>query len=158
MSANDRQVAGDHYSRRGELQHWDVVLHLGLDYLRGNFTKYMFRWKDKNGIQDLEKAEHYLQKFIETWNRAPWTFTWLGRAYCGIRVIAYDPIFFAHIVDHFDIDAQQEAVIQAVVYADSYEMLDMGQRMLTQYIHDARVWPEKYLKAAKVPLPPPKHP
>lgn len=30
-----------------------------------NVIKYVWRWKLKNGIEDLEKAEWYLQKLIE---------------------------------------------------------------------------------------------
>lgn len=65
MSANERQVGGDHYSKHGDLQHWDVVTHFRLDYFQGQITKYLFRWKDKGGVQDLEKAKHYLEKYIE---------------------------------------------------------------------------------------------
>jgi len=63
MSANNKQVAGAHYS--GTLQHWDVVHKCGLDYFQGNITKYVFRWKKKNGVEDLKKAMHYLEKYIE---------------------------------------------------------------------------------------------
>ena len=35
------------------------------DYCRGNIFKYLWRYKDKNGTQDLEKAEWYLKKLIE---------------------------------------------------------------------------------------------
>ena len=39
------------------------------DELRGfyriNVLKYVTRYQDKNGVQDLEKAEFYLQKLIE---------------------------------------------------------------------------------------------
>lgn len=31
----------------------------------GNVLKYMCRWKKKNGIQDLEKAQWYLTHLIE---------------------------------------------------------------------------------------------
>lgn len=63
-SANKRQVGGSHYGGR-ELQHWDVVAMFGLDYFQGNITKYVFRWRDKKGLEDLEKAKHYLEKYIE---------------------------------------------------------------------------------------------
>lgn len=63
--ANSRQVGGDHYRRHGALQHWDVVAHFGLDYFQGQITKYVMRWKDKGGLADLEKARHFLDKYIE---------------------------------------------------------------------------------------------
>lgn len=36
-----------------------------VDYLEGNVTKYLHRYKYKNGIEDLKKAEWYLKKLIE---------------------------------------------------------------------------------------------
>lgn len=66
MSANDRQVGGNHYSApKGLEQHWDRVDRLGLDYFQGQITKYVERWKLKDGIKDLKKAAHFLQKYIE---------------------------------------------------------------------------------------------
>ena len=63
MAANDRQVGGKHYS--AELQHWDYVYANDLDYFQGQITKYVTRWKRKNGIDDLLKAQHFLEKYIE---------------------------------------------------------------------------------------------
>ena len=37
-------------------------------YLYGNVLKYMWRWPDKNGLEDLRKAEHYLKWLIEEVN------------------------------------------------------------------------------------------
>jgi hypothetical protein len=34
-------------------------------YLQGNIAKYLWRYKYKNGIEDLKKAEWYLRKLIE---------------------------------------------------------------------------------------------
>lgn len=62
-SANDRQVAGDHY--RSEIQHWDYVWANDLDYFQGQITRYVTRWKKKGGVEDLEKARHFLDKYIE---------------------------------------------------------------------------------------------
>lgn len=62
--ANSRQVGGDHYKLR-KFQHWDMVAMFDLDYFQGQITKYVIRWKDKNGLQDLEKAQHFLEKYIE---------------------------------------------------------------------------------------------
>lgn len=61
--ANDSQVGGHHY--RTSIQHWDFVAANDLDYFQGQITKYVTRWKKKNGIDDLYKARHFLQKYIE---------------------------------------------------------------------------------------------
>ena len=65
IAANKMQIGGEHYRKRGDLQHWDVVIHFELDYFQGQITKYVMRWKDKNGIEDLRKARHFLDKYIE---------------------------------------------------------------------------------------------
>lgn len=64
MTANNFQVGGTHYKEMA-LEHWDVVALDNLDYFQGCITKYVMRWRGKNGIQDLEKAKHYLDKYIE---------------------------------------------------------------------------------------------
>lgn len=64
MSANNRQVGGGHYGGT-KLQHWDVVHLFELDYFQGQITKYLFRWRRKNGVEDLLKAQHFLEKYIE---------------------------------------------------------------------------------------------
>jgi hypothetical protein len=33
-------------------------------YLKGNIFKYIDRYENKNGVEDLKKAEWYLQKLI----------------------------------------------------------------------------------------------
>jgi len=37
-----------------------------IGYLRGNIAKYLHRWRYKNGIEDLEKAQWYLNRLIST--------------------------------------------------------------------------------------------
>jgi hypothetical protein len=66
--ANSRQVGGNHYKHGGE-EHWDRVCRLGLDYFQAQITKYIERCKLKNGIEDLKKARHFLDKYIELHNR-----------------------------------------------------------------------------------------
>lgn len=65
QSANDTQVGGQHYRTKGKIQHWDFAASQKLDYFQGQITKYVCRWRDKNGIEDLKKAQHFLQKYIE---------------------------------------------------------------------------------------------
>ena len=67
MSANDKQVAGNHYKTMTDdiPQHWDIVSMHNLDYFQGQITKYVMRWKNKNGVQDLKKALHFIEKYIE---------------------------------------------------------------------------------------------
>lgn len=62
-TANDVQVAGSHY--QADIQTWDYILAHGLGYLEGNIVKYVSRHRQKNGLEDLQKARHYLDKLIE---------------------------------------------------------------------------------------------
>ncbi len=65
MTANNKQIAGDHYKKYGDLQPWDVVIKWNLGYLEGTALKYIARWRDKGGIDDIKKAIHFLEKLVE---------------------------------------------------------------------------------------------
>lgn len=63
-NANDRQVGGTHYKKGGE-EHWDRAWRLQYDPFQYIITKWIERWRDKGGLQDLLKAQHALDKYIE---------------------------------------------------------------------------------------------
>lgn len=68
--ANNTQVGGTHYTQEGRPQHWDLVQMYGWDYFQGQITKYLMRWKTKHNtpekrLEDLKKARHFLDKYIE---------------------------------------------------------------------------------------------
>jgi hypothetical protein len=65
IRANEQQVGGAHYAVKA-IQPWDFIIANDIGYLEGNIIKYISRWKDKGGVEDLKKAQHYLQKLIET--------------------------------------------------------------------------------------------
>ena len=62
--ANTRQVGGDHYASK-PIQPWDYITSNNMPFLEGNIVKYITRWRDKGGVQDLHKARHYLDKLLE---------------------------------------------------------------------------------------------
>ena len=54
----------DHYGNSGI----DVISFCqanNLDFMQGNVIKYVFRYKNKNGLEDLEKAKEYIDRMIE---------------------------------------------------------------------------------------------
>ena len=64
--AIERQVGGDHYKDKGSsMQPWAIIDAWGLDFYGGNVLKYILRAKHKGGLEDLQKARHYLDKMIE---------------------------------------------------------------------------------------------
>lgn len=67
--ANDTQVGGQHYQNLKQ-QHWDRIVDMfgwpgARPYFVGNITAYIERYWQKNGVQDLHKAKHYIEKLIE---------------------------------------------------------------------------------------------
>jgi hypothetical protein len=59
------QVGGTHYGT-SSMGHWDYCDMANVSYLEGCATKYIFRWKDKNGVQDLKKALSYVEKRLKS--------------------------------------------------------------------------------------------
>jgi len=57
------QVGGDHYNM--EIQPIQYIHANNIGYCEGNVIKYVSRWRDKNGLADLEKAKHYIELLIE---------------------------------------------------------------------------------------------
>ena len=67
-SPDQIQVGGSHYTSLS-IQPWEYMQSLMTPeefegYLRGNVIKYISRYPEKNGVQDLQKAQHYLAKLI----------------------------------------------------------------------------------------------
>jgi hypothetical protein len=62
--ANDIQHGGNHY-KQAAIEPWDFIVANDIGFLDGNAIKYLCRWKNKNGIEDLLKARHYIDKLIE---------------------------------------------------------------------------------------------
>jgi len=61
VSAFDKQIAGSHYKSL-PIQPVEFIMANQLGFAEGNVIKYLLR--DKDGLQDLLKARHYIQ-FIE---------------------------------------------------------------------------------------------
>ena len=64
-----KQIGGDHYAKH-KIQPWDIIDEYDLSFYAGNVLKYLLRYKDKGGVEDLKKAQHYLEKLIEVENNA----------------------------------------------------------------------------------------
>lgn len=63
-SALDIQIGGTHY-KQYPIQPVEYILANGLGFCEGSVVKYVTRWKEKGGIQDLQKAVHFLQILIQ---------------------------------------------------------------------------------------------
>ena len=63
-SALETQVGGDHYKGM-KIQPVEFIVANNIPYREANAIKYLCRHKNKNGLQDLKKAAHYVQMLIE---------------------------------------------------------------------------------------------
>jgi hypothetical protein len=61
--SKDIQIGGSHYKDL-EIQPIDYILGNSLGYAEGNVVKYVSRWRDKGGIEDLCKAKQYIDFLI----------------------------------------------------------------------------------------------
>ena len=58
------QIGGDHYTKLA-IQPMQYSMENGLDALQHTIIKYVTRFRDKAGIEDLEKAKHCIDMLIE---------------------------------------------------------------------------------------------
>ena len=57
----------DHY--RTDIQPIEYIVANNLGFCEGNIIKYISRWEMKGGVDDLEKAKHYIEMLIEQENK-----------------------------------------------------------------------------------------
>lgn len=62
--ASKTQIGGSHYSNMA-IQPTEFIHKNGLSFIQGNIIKYVCRYKAKGGIEDLNKAKHYIDLLIE---------------------------------------------------------------------------------------------
>ncbi|MEX8520043.1 MAG: DUF3310 domain-containing protein [Leptothrix sp. (in: b-proteobacteria)] len=70
QSALATQEGGNHYKKLA-IQPVEYIHANGIGYFEGNILKYVTRWRDKGGIEDLKKAQHYLALLIEFEGKKP---------------------------------------------------------------------------------------
>jgi hypothetical protein len=64
MSNLNKQIGGSHYKNMA-IQPIEYIVKNNIPYIEGNVIKYISRWKQKNGVDDLRKARHYIDMLIE---------------------------------------------------------------------------------------------
>ena len=58
------KINPSHYTQ-GNIQTIDYILDQQMDYMTATITKYISRWRFKDGVCDLKKARWFLDKLIE---------------------------------------------------------------------------------------------
>lgn len=74
MSAFDKQVAGKHYKGM-KIQPMEYALANQLGYCEATAIKYLSRWKLKGGLDDLDKAIHFIELLKEHAQKNPELYT-----------------------------------------------------------------------------------
>lgn len=59
-----QQVGGNHY-KNNAIQPVEYAHANKLDFLQGSVVKYVTRFRDKNGAEDLKKAAHFIQMLLD---------------------------------------------------------------------------------------------
>jgi len=65
MKSYKKQVGGNHY-KKYQIQPVEFIVKNNIGFCEGNIIKYVLRFKEKGGVQDLEKAKHYIELLIDT--------------------------------------------------------------------------------------------
>jgi hypothetical protein len=63
-SALGKQEGGDHYKKM-KIQPIEYIHANGIPFAEGCAIKYLTRWRDKGGVEDLKKARHFIDLLIE---------------------------------------------------------------------------------------------
>jgi hypothetical protein len=58
------QIGGSHYVKM-RIQPAEYIIKNGIGFCEGNVIKYVSRWRDKGGVEDLRKARHYIDMLID---------------------------------------------------------------------------------------------
>jgi len=64
QQALNMQVGGTHY-KEFQIQPIEFIHKNKIPFIEANVIKYLCRWREKNGIEDLEKCKHYIDLLIQ---------------------------------------------------------------------------------------------
>ena len=59
------KIQPPYYSNNNSIDVIDFCQTLDLDFMQGNVIKYIVRYKNKNGIEDVKKAREYCDRIIK---------------------------------------------------------------------------------------------
>lgn len=60
----NNQISGDHYKTLA-IQPVEYIHANKIPFMEGSAIKYLTRWRNKGGIDDLKKAKHFIELLIE---------------------------------------------------------------------------------------------
>lgn len=116
--ALSRMVGGSHYLKNG-IQPVEFVMKNRWDFCLGSSLKYLTRWRDKAGVQDLQKSKHFIELREATMPKQPWP-----------NVITYD-ISMQYYIAVNGLDGLPEA--SALLALESYAYLPSPENRNTLF-------------------------
>mgnify|MGYP003630731335 CR=1 FL=1 len=150
MAANDTQVGGTHY-QKSDYQHWDWVPDNRIGYLEGAFTKYLIRWRDKDGIKDLNKARHFLIKLIE---KAEGGYTNKSHMMSSYAIEVSHASASTHIfLESHNLDVNQKMLCIFAAQWHSVDNLHFILNSFERYFRDCQLDPQLHLGARPAAAP-----
>ena len=128
---NVQQVGGSHYGTK--FGHWDYCKLAHTPYLEGAATKYLFRWRGKNGLEDLQKGLTFLEKLM-----------------AGMTVDSTNPdqnntkhlTELEEMFDQNNIPPTERLLMQAIFTWDTYDDLLWAERTYTSFIEEVKSSPD----------------
>jgi hypothetical protein len=123
---NDRQVAGNHYVN--QYQHWDMAAEFfGPGYFKGQVTKYVTRWRKKNGVQDLLKAQHFMEKMVSV--------DWGG---LGWEIVGTQSLSLMFYAEANDLTPLEQSVVNAVARCADVPEMEYALAQLNRLVAEAK--------------------
>lgn len=138
-----QQVGGKHYGG-GKFQHWDFVLQTGQDYLSSVATKYLCRWRDKGGIQDVQKGISYVDKMLGALSVGEMAWP-LPIDQAKARVLW--PLY----LETYQMDDLEREATYELIFAERIESLIHARQTMLQIIaKEVFSWPELSFVTSKI--------
>lgn len=127
-TADSKQIAGTHY--KTDYQHWSMLPALGYgpEYFIGQATKYLTRWRKKNGLRDLLKAQHFIEKLAELVEERGAKFLPYGHVKDDLDLQGIVTDHMRSHLDYYfkvnDVDRESTVICLCVMFANSKIMLE----------------------------------
>lgn len=126
MSAINEQIGGDHYKKM-KIQPVEYILANDIGFIEGSVIKYVSRWRNKNGLEDLKKARHLLDLFIESKEPSKDSdSTWIQRQ--------YNNHIFPKIVDSLDAFILEGGEGYRLIDGKNVELISKSPIMIYEWI------------------------
>lgn len=114
-----KQVGGTHY--QNEIQPWDEFKRLNVSWAQGEVAKYLCRWPNKGGIQDLEKALSIVRKYQSLMSRKE------------IRFIYYNPEFLEQYREMYGEKYEDFVFIMKLTLKENWYAVESALKDLINY-------------------------